>query len=69
MIGMKCPVCGNLQVEAVMSHRLGDEEEQVYECRPCSTMFGVLKNGRPVWWKPLVLPKSKAPLFVLAEIS
>jgi|KBSSwiStaDraftv2_1062776.scaffolds.fasta_scaffold03479_20 hypothetical protein len=50
-----------------MSHRLGDEEEQVCECRTCNTMFGVLKNGRPVWWKPLVLTKSKAPLLVMAE--
>ena len=53
MIAVKCPMCCNLQVEAVMSHRLGDDEDQVYECRLCNTAFGVLKNGRPVWWRPI----------------
>jgi hypothetical protein len=53
MIALKCPACSNLKVEAVMTHRLGDDEDQVYECRLCNTKFGVIKNGRPVWWKPI----------------
>ncbi len=53
MVAVKCPKCSNLQVQNVQSHRLGDDEDQVYECKHCNTEFGVLKNGRPVWWKPI----------------
>jgi hypothetical protein len=58
MTTVKCPKCSNPLVEDVVSHRLGDDEDKVYQCRLCNTEFGVLKNGKPDWWKPIEFSKS-----------
>ena len=53
MTTVKCPKCRNPLVEDIGVHRLGDDEDKVYQCRLCKTEFGVLKTGKPVWWKPI----------------
>ncbi len=58
MTAVTCPKCSNPLVEDIGVHRLGDDEDTVYQCQLCKTEFGVLKTGKPLWWKPIESLKS-----------